>query len=366
MGWYVPTLVDVLMILIISSCSSHAGALCSKETQNACTEYNESERKMLLMRTCKTQKRWLLIPSLLTISCILLILTACGGGQQAQTQASPTQTPQVDWKLVDQAIGRAGTDLPGGVHRYSLPRTDLTVTLQGVQLKAGFALGGFAAFEPMGNAAMAMGDLVLTEDEINPVISELQQGGIGQTALHNHLLFETPHVMYLHFGGQGDPVQLARVLHSALALTKTPLTAPSPSQPSPVDLDTAQLDTILGYHGKANNGIYQYSIPRAEKITTQGMEIPPAMGVATALNFQPTGNGNAAITGDFTLIAKEVPAVLQTLREQGIAVTALHSHMLDDSPHLFYIHFWANENAIKLAHGLRAVLDQTNSAKANT
>jgi hypothetical protein len=256
--------------------------------------------------------------------------------------------------------------MPGNVHRYSFPRTDLTVTAQGVPLRAGFALGGYAAFLPMGNGAMVMGDLVLTEDEINPVLSALQQGGIEQTALHNHLLFETPHVMYLHFEGQGDPVQLARRLHAALALTKTPLTAPATSPTSQLDLDTAQLDTILGYHGKANNGVYQYSIPRAETITDGSMVLPPATGVATVINFQPTEDGNAATTGDFTLIAKEVPLVLRTLREQGITITALHSHMLTDSPHLFYIHFWANAQATKLAHGLRAALDQTNSAKAST
>lgn len=211
---------------------------------------------------------------------------------------------------------------------------------------------------------MVMGDLVLTEDEINPVISQLQQGGIQQTALHNHLLFETPRVMYLHIGGQGDPVQLARAIHAALLLTKTPLSTPAPGQPGPIDLDTKQLDAILGYHGKANNGVYQYSIPRAETITEEGVTIPPAMGVATVINFQPTGGRNAAITGDFVLLAKEVPLVLRTLRKQGIDVTALHSHMLYDSPHLLYLHFWANANALKLARGLRATLDQTNSAKA--
>ncbi len=321
------------------------------------------------MRTRTPQQRWLLIPSFLITSSILLLVSACAGGvlaSQAHTQATSTQTPQMDWKQVDQAIGKAGVVMPGGVHRYSLPRTDLAVTLQGVPLKAGFALGGYVAFLPMCNAAMAMGDLVLTEDEINPVLSQLELGGIQQTALHNHLLFETPHVMYLHFSGQGDPVHLARALHAALILTKTPLTAPAPSPTSPLDLDTAQLDAILGYRGKANNGVYQYSIPRVETITDGGMVIPPAMGVATAINFQPTDDGNAAITGDFTLIAKEVPLVLRTLREQGIEITALHSHMLNDSPHLFYVHFWANENAIKLAHGLRAALDQTNSAKAST
>jgi hypothetical protein len=267
---------------------------------------------------------------------------------------------------VDQAIGKDGVAMAASVHRYSFPRTDLTVTLRGVHLEPGFALGGYAAFKPLGSAAVAMGDLVLTEDEINPVISALQQGGIIQTALHNHLLFETPHVMYLHFYGQGDPVQLAQVLHTALSLKRTVFTAPTPSPNSTLALDTSQLDAILGYQGKANNGFYQYSIPRAEAIMDGDMVIPPAMGVATVINFQPTEGGNVAITGDFTLVAKEVPLVLRALRDQGINITALHSHMITDSPHLFYIHFWANADAITLAHGLRSALNQTNSVKPST
>ena len=260
------------------------------------------------------------------------------------------QPRQMDLEQVDQALGKTGVAMPDGIRRYSFPRTDLNVTLRGIHLKAGFALGGFAAFKLSGNTSVAMGDLVLTEDEINPVLSALQQGGIQQTDMH--------------FKAQGDPVQVARTLHTALNLTKTPFTAP-PNSTSPLGLDTTQLDAILGYHGKANNGVYQYSIPRAETITDGDMVIPPAMGVATAINFQPTEDDNAAITGDFTLIAKEVPLVLRTLSEQAITVTALHNHMLTDSPHLFYIHFWANDNALELAHGLRAALDQTNS-KAST
>lgn len=209
-----------------------------------------------------------------------------------------------------------------------------------------------------------MGDLVLTEDEINPVISALQAGGIEPTALHNHLLFETPRVMYLHLGGQGDPVHLAQEIHAALLKTATPMSTSAPTLAGPLDPDTKHLDALLGYHGKAVNGVYQYSIPRAETITDAGTVIPPAMGVATGINFQPTGQGSAAITGDFVLLAKEVPLVIQALRKQGIDVTALHSHMLSDSPHLFFLHFWANANALKLAQGLRAALDQTKSVKA--
>jgi Domain of Unknown Function (DUF1259). len=306
----------------------------------------------------------------LTISGLfgLLLLSACTG---ATSQASirgtvtTTSTPSspIDWKQVDQAMGKAGTLQPGDVYKYSFPRTDLTVRLGSVSLKAGFALGTHVEFLPMGSRAMVMGDLVLTEDEVNGVITRLQQEGIQQTALHNHLLGETPRIMYLHIEGQGDPVQLARGIHTVLAQTKTPLTTPTSSgQSQQINLDTKQLDAILKYHGKANNGIYQYTIPRAEKITDDGMDIPPAMGTASAINFQPTGTGKAAITGDFVLLAQEVNPVIAALREHGIEVTAVHSHMLTENPRLFYLHFWANDDATKLAQGLRAALDQTKSA----
>lgn len=297
---------------------------------------------------------------------MMLLLSACGGVRADGSQATATPpASQIDWKQVDQAMGKPGTQLPGGVYKFSFPRTDLQVTLGGVVLKAGFALGSHVEFLPMGQQAMMMGDLVLTEDEVNGVMVKLQQEGIEQTALHNHLLGETPRVMYMHIGGQGDPVQLARSIHSALVLTKTPFTAPSTTgQPQPLDLDTKQLDSILHANGKATGGIYQYSIARAETITADGTTIPPAMGVATALNFQPTGNGKAAITGDFVLPAKEVNPVIRILEENGIEVTAVHNHMLTEAPRLFYLHFWANDDALKLAHGLRAALDKTNSAPA--
>src|SRR6266849_568199 len=297
---------------------------------------------------------------------MILMLSACGGARADGPQANATPSvSHIDWKPVDQAMGKPGTQLPGGVYRFSFPRTDLQVTLGGVVLKAGFALGSHVEFLPMGQHAMMMGDLVLTEDEVNGVMVKLQQEGIEQTALHNHLLGETPRVMYMHIDGQGDPVQLATSIHTALALTKTPFTAPATSgQPQPLDVDTKQLDSILHANGKATGGIYQYSIARAETITADGTTIPPAMGVATALNFQPTGNGKTAITGDFVLLAQEVNPVIGVLEENGIEVTAVHSHMLTESPRLFYLHFWANDDALKLAHGLRAALDKTASAKS--
>jgi hypothetical protein len=266
---------------------------------------------------------------------------------------------------VGQALGKPGTQTPSGVYRVALPRSDLKVMLDGVRLRAGFALGGWLAFEKMGDDGMVMGDLVLTEEEVNPVMIKLAAAGIEVTALHNHLLRNQPFTMYMHVLGHGDPVNLAAALHTALAESRTPLVAaPTPIEPPEIDFDTTSVDQALGAKGTNNGGVYQFSIPRAEPVADGGMEIPAAMGSANAINFQATGGGNAAITGDFVLIAKEVNPVLKALREHGIEVTAIHNHMLDDQPHLYFMHFWANDDARKLAEGLRAALAQINIAKS--
>jgi uncharacterized protein DUF1259 len=270
-----------------------------------------------------------------------------------------------DWQArVGDALGKTGSATPSGIYRVGLPRTDLKVTLDGVELKPGFALGGWLAFEPMGEQAMVMGDLVLTMDEVSPVMKKLAEGGIEVTALHNHLLRNQPFTMYMHVLGHGDPVKLAAALHTALAESKTPLGAAAPAAAPPqIDFDTAAVDQMLGAKGTNNNGVYQFGIPRAEPITDSGMDVPAPMGSANAINFQPTGGGKAAITGDFVLIAKEVNPVLRELRGHGIEVTAIHNHMLDDQPHLYFMHFWANDDAKKLAEGLKAALAQINIAK---
>jgi hypothetical protein len=218
----------------------------------------------------------------------------------------------------------------------------------------------------MGDNGMVMGDLVLTMDEVSPVMKRLIEGGIEVTALHNHLLRNQPFTMYMHVLGHGDPVKLAATLHTALAESKTPFAAPAApaAAPPPIDLDTAAIDAALGAKGSNNGGVYQFGIPRAEPIKDGGMGVPPAMGSAVAINFQPTGDGKAAITGDFVLIAKEVNPVAKALREHGIEVTALHNHMLDDEPRLFFMHFWANDDAKKLAEGLKAALALVNIAKS--
>jgi len=274
------------------------------------------------------------------------------------------QAQSGEWKAVEDAMGRGGDLQPDGVLKFSLPRKDLRVTVGGTELKPGLALGSWVAFKKMGNQAMVMGDLVLAEQEVSPVMITLAEGGVEITALHNHLLYEAPRVMYMHIGGMGDATKLAQTIRAALDKTKTPAaaTGASAQESSEIGIDTKQLDSILGRAGKVKGGIYQVSVPRATSPKMDGTPIPNSMGVATAINFQPTGDGNAAITGDFVLIASEVNPVIKALRTNGIEVTALHSHMLEEQPRLFFMHFWANNDAKKLAKGLRAAIDKTDSA----
>jgi hypothetical protein len=271
---------------------------------------------------------------------------------------------EVDWQKVDDAFGRKPA-VTGDVRRYGFPRSDLNVTLDGVTLKPALALGGWVAFKPMHGGAMVMGDLVLLETEINPVMLKLIEGGLDITAVHNHLLGASPATFYMHVGGHGDPARMAAVIRDALAASKTPLATPAAAPAPAVDLDTAQLDQLIGVKGQANGGVYQFAVPRRDAITEGGMQIAPAgpMGLATAINFQPTGGGKAAITGDFVLAGEEVNPVIRALRANGIDVTAVHSHMLDEQPRLFFLHFWANDDALKLGRGLQAALDKTARAK---
>src|SRR6185437_9028390 len=226
--------------------------------------------------------------------------------------AAPAVAADADWSKVGQALGKEGSKQPGGVYRVGLPRTDLHVTLDGVALKPGFALGGWLAFKPMGNATVVMGDLVLTETEIAPVMKKFEAGGVKITALHNHLLRAQPATFYMHVLGEGDPVKLATALHEGLALSKTPLQTTTAANPASVNsaaggsnLDTAAIDQAMGRKGKDNGGVYAFSVPRAKPVHEVGMEIPASMGVATGINFQPTGGTKAAITGDFVLTANE-------------------------------------------------------------
>ena len=302
------------------------------------------------------------------LSCITLVSVAMVlvAGGSAAIGAPARQSADVDWSAVQDALGRPGTMMAGDVFRIGMPRTDLKVTVNGVPVQAGFALGSYAAFKQFDDGTMVMGDLVLLDEEVNAVMQGLFDQGFEVSALHNHLNNMSPHVMYMHYEGHGDALQLAQSLHDALAPSATPLSPavppPPASPPSGPQLDVGMLDSILGSGGRANGSVVQYTIGRAETIIENGHELLPSMGVATALNFQPTGDNTAAITGDFILLASEVNPVAQALRANGIDVTAMHQHHIGEQPKVYYMHFWANDDPARLAGGLRAALDQTTSA----
>ena len=285
----------------------------------------------------------------------------------AAIHATPAFGQSAAWtSAVDSALGRTGLMQADGDYKFSFPRSDLRVTVGDVVLKAPLALGSWVAFLPIAaGEAMVMGDLVLIESEIVPVMDALQKGGVDQTALHNHLQGESPHVMYMHIMAAGNPTRIARTIRSALALTETPLgPSPGPSAPSAqLQLDTAVIARALHHSGKINGGVYQVSVPRREIVTVRGKTIPPSMGLATAINIQPTGGAQAVATGDFVLLAAEINPVLRALRAGKIKVTALHSHMMDESPRLFFMHFWGEGSGAEIGEGLGAALELTNSRK---
>ena len=292
----------------------------------------------------------------------LLAMGICWSGEPALLHGQPTphsSSPSSDWTAVDSAFGQKGAPQSGGVMKYSFPRRDMSVTVQGITLKPALALGSWVALKQAGGGkTIAMGDLVLAEDEVGPVMAQLQGAGIEQTALHNHVLGESPRVLYMHIHAHGDALTIGRGVRAALTLTKTPLASPAAPSVTTFDLDTAAVAAAMGYKGKVNGGVYQVTVPRAGKVFEGSIEIPPSMGVATALNFQPAGGGNAVVTGDFVMTGDEVNRVIRTLLAHHIQPTGLHSHMLTESPRLFFMHFWANENSVTVARGLRAALSQ--------
>jgi hypothetical protein len=224
----------------------------------------------------------------------MVAFTGLAISSPAIQDARAQQQSEADWKPVEEALGKSEQLQAGGVFRVAMPRSDLHVKVQGVDVKAGFALGSYAAFKKMGKDATVMGDLVLLDEEVQDVMAKLLAKGIAVTALHNHLNEISPHVMYMPYGGRGDPVQLATSIREALSASGTPLgqSAAGGAPPSGgPEIDQKQVEAALGRTGRVNNGILQVGVARAERIAENGMELLPAMGVNTALNFQPTGEG---------------------------------------------------------------------------
>ncbi len=281
----------------------------------------------------------------------------------AQAQSSPS----LDTKAIEQAIGKPG-EIKDEVYKVGLPRKDLSVSVKGVHLKPGFALGSWIAFKQDGKDAILNGDLVLTEEEIGPVFTKLRKEGIEVSALHNHLIGEIPRVMYLHIEGKGDAGKMAMHLKEALVLTATPIGPPSPravgaamsASDEEANFDAELIQKELGYKGKIKDGVLHIAVPRPEPIKMAGATMPPSMGMATAFNFQLGGENKVATTGDFVMVRDDVDRVTKALSEHGILITALHNHLVHVSPDLYFMHFWANDSAEKVAKGLRAGLDAMN------
>ena len=263
---------------------------------------------------------------------------------------------QIDSTALDAVFGKKGT-VTGSVYKIGYPRSDLHVKVNGFAVAPGLALGSWIGIMQMNGRAMMMGDLVLLDSEVPKVINKLMQENLEITAIHNHLINETPAIKYIHYHGEGDAVTLAKEIKAVLEITTTPLTPPVKTQAQ--NIDWSKVTAILGTTGKQNDKLLQYTFPRKEKTMESGMEMPPSMGLATGINFQMEGN-RAAITGDFVLLADEVNPVVKALTENGITPTAVHNHMLHDEPRLFMMHFWAVDDPAKLARGLKAALDKTN------
>ena len=259
---------------------------------------------------------------------------------------------------LDKIFGQPGKAQPGEVWKYSWPRRDLHVSIGEIPVEPALALGSWAAFHSAGARTMAMGDLALLGTEVNPVVVELQKGGFEIVALHNHLIGEAPRVLYLHYMGEGEPTALARTLKAALSKTATPMAAVPGARPSEAETKLFDaLQSALGRKGSMAGTVLQVAVPRSEAIRDGGMEIPPGMGMAESINVEAAG-ARVATTGDFVLVADEVNPVIRELESHGIEITALHSHMLRESPRLFFLHFWGVGDPAGIGEGLKAALSK--------
>lgn len=245
----------------------------------------------------------------------------------------------------------------GGYHRFNLPRRDITLRLGGVTVAPELAQGAWAGFSDAPDMTMLMGDLVLKSTELGPVLAELAAQGLDVTAIHNHLVGEEPRLIYVHFGGHGNAVDLARRLDRALALTSTP--RPVATAPAvPLAIDSTLVFKGLGRSGRTHGNVAQVSFMLVPgKVTMDGMEVTPALGYASPVNIQAIDASRAVATGDFAVTGPQVEPMLRAFASHGITATALHTHMIGESPTLYFIHFWADASLAKVVEGLRAVVD---------
>jgi hypothetical protein len=272
---------------------------------------------------------------------------------------------QNNWTEIERVFGRKGS-AKDDVFKITFPRYDIKLKIGDFMVEPEIAMTSWIGFIKPGKDAMGMdrntmvmGDIVVLDQETGPVMAKFVALGLNVTAVHNHLVGEFPAIKYVHFSGMGDAVKLAESLKSILEVTSTPLNAP-PIQDIKDKPDWSRVMAIIGNSGHQNGKFLQYGFPRKDKLTDNGIDLSPYAGMSTGINFQMDGN-RAGVTGDFVLLADEVNPVVKALTENGITVTAIHNHMLYDNPRLFMLHFWGVNDPEKLAKGLKAALDKTNS-----
>ena len=281
----------------------------------------------------------------------------------AFAQGAPPPPSALHPRDIEQLTGAKGQlDTKEGVFKVSVPRTDLQVTAAGVKIPPAMGLTAWAAFQGAPQHTTVMGDIVLTEEQVNPVMSVALDNGLEVTALHNHFFWESPRVMFMHIGGMGDEKALASAVGKVFAKVKeTSSAAPAPPKvqidPGKTSIDGAKIDSILGIKGsKVDGGVYKITVGRTTRM--DGMEAGNAMGVNTWAAFAGTDN-IAVVDGDFAMLESELQPVLKALRHSGIDIVAIHQHMTGEQPRVLFLHYWGVGKAQDLAHGLRTALDQT-------
>lgn len=282
-----------------------------------------------------------------------LSLASVARGQSAEMPA--------DYKGVLDTLGKQG-DFKDGVLKVNIPRSDLKVAVDGVATPTPFGFGGWISLTKGSGMDVMMGDLVLTEDQVSPVMSALLDNGLEVTALHNHFFWETPRIFYMHVHGHGSPADLATRVKPALALigqaSATVTASPPAGRAIEGKLDTAALSKLVGYPGDQSGAVYKITIGRADlKVQEMGAMINARMGLNTWAAFY--GNDtDAVVAGDVAMLESEVTPVLKALRKNGINVVAMHHHMLGTRPTIIFLHYWGKGSAATLAAGVRAALDQ--------
>lgn len=272
------------------------------------------------------------------------------------TLQASAQTPPLAWDSVSTILQAPGA-FAGGYHRYNLPRSDLTVRIGDVTVASAIALGSWAGFSGEPAKAMVMGDLVLTASELGPVLAELSRRGLAVTAVHNHLVGEEPRIIYVHYEGEGPATDLARRLSLILALTATPRPVAAP-RGTPLAIDTALIFSRLGRSGRAQGSVAQVSFVLVpDTVRLHGTPLVPAMAYGTPINIQAISPSRAVATGDFSVPASKVQPVLSALAAAKITVTATHSHLVGETPTVYYIHFWADGPLPDVLNGLTSALD---------